>query len=50
MKNYQHKTELFNKLLNWRENDPKKYWDVLNTFKKADGASSTDEVKKFDCN
>jgi hypothetical protein len=33
-KKYQYRKALFDQLLNWKETDPKKYWEILNSFKK----------------
>jgi hypothetical protein len=40
---------LYEKLLNWKETDPKQYWQVLNSLKKGDNSSKNPEIQvKFD--
>jgi hypothetical protein len=33
-KKYLFQKELYDKLLNWKETNPKQYWEVLNSLKK----------------
>lgn len=35
-KKYLFKKDLFDKLLNWKETDPKQYWQLLNSLQKSD--------------
>jgi len=44
-KKYQYKKEFFDKLLNWKETDPKKYWEVLNSFKKNNNPNNKVEIQ-----
>jgi hypothetical protein len=40
---------LYEKLLNWKETDPKQYWQVLNSLKKGDNSSKNPEIQvKFE--
>jgi hypothetical protein len=36
---------LYEKLLNWKETDPKQYWQVLNSLKKGDNSSKNPEIQ-----
>ena len=40
---------MYEKLLNWKETDPKQYWQVLNSLKKGDNSSKNPEIQvKFE--
>ena len=36
---------LYEKPLNWKETDPKQYWQVLNSLKKGDKSSKNPEIQ-----
>jgi len=44
-KKYQFTKGLYEKLLNWKETDPKQYWQVLNSLKKGDNSSKNPEIQ-----
>ena len=44
-KKYIYKKDLFDKLLHWKETDPKQYWEVLNTLKKGEKNDNILEVE-----
>ena len=44
-KKYQYTKGLYEKLLNWKETDPKQYWQVLNSLKKGDNLSKNPEIQ-----
>ena len=44
-KKYQFTKGLYEKLLNWKETDPKQYWQVLNSLKKGDKSSKNPEIQ-----
>jgi len=44
-KKYQFTKELYEKPLNWKEIDPKQYWQVLNSLKKGDNSSKNPEIQ-----
>ena len=49
-KKYQYKTKIYNQLLNWKESDPKQYWEVINKLKKGENIKNSFEINSFDCN
>jgi hypothetical protein len=44
-KKYQFTKGLYEKLLNWKETDPKQYWQVLNSLKKSVNSSKNPEIQ-----
>jgi hypothetical protein len=43
-KKYLFQKELYDKLLNWKETNPKQYWKVLNFLKKSNSTNKTAEI------
>ena len=44
-KRNEHRKELFDKLMNLRETDPKQYWKLLKTLKYEDESPKTSEIQ-----